>query len=109
MRLAAGREETGAGPIRAAVVGGRGRGGEAEASPAGRAPKPSAAAAGRLREGTLCWREDLTSRRPQPLVLGVRMPTTDLTGGAAGSDPGKTSRLPCRRAHKTRNHFAHTM
>lgn len=47
-RLAAGREETGAGPIRAAVVGGAGagRGREPEASRAGRAPKPSAAAGG---------------------------------------------------------------
>lgn len=47
-RLAAGREETGAEPIRAAVVGGAGagRGREPEASRAGRAPNPAAAAAG---------------------------------------------------------------
>lgn len=57
-RLAAGREETGAGPIRATVVGGAGRGrraalpaGPPEASPAGRAPPPRRPRAGRRGKG----------------------------------------------------------
>ena len=70
-RLAAGREETGAGPIRATVVGGAGQAGgapsRAAAGQPGRKSSSASAAAGRAtREGTLCWREDLTSRPPPP-------------------------------------------
>lgn len=69
-RLAAGTEETGAGPIRAAVVGGAGRGGSGAASWGGEPGQPGrkgsltlgGRGAGRPRAGTLCWREDLTSR-----------------------------------------------
>lgn len=57
----------------------RGQGGAASRGPARQEglPNPRRLRVGRPREGTLCWREDLTSR-PPPL-LGVRAATKDLT------------------------------
>ena len=117
-RLAAGREETGAGPIRAAVVGGAGRG---RRSQLGRRARPARQEGllnpWRPRAGPLCWKEDLISRPASSSPGSARADLRTWLGATAVHSklPYTTEAAHCsqphdcprRRKNKTRNHFAH--